>query len=45
MGSLRLVLRAGADAERAVAEVRALFADVLHHLALLCHDLHARVWR
>lgn len=34
VGSLRLVLRAGADAERAVAEVRALFADVLHHLAL-----------
>ena len=34
VGSLRLVLRAGADAERAAAEVRALFVDVLHHLAV-----------
>ena len=34
VGSLRLVLRAGADAEQAAAEVRALFADVLHHLAI-----------
>ena len=34
VGSLRLVLHAGADAEHAEADVRQLFGDVLHHLAV-----------
>ena len=34
VGSLRLVLHAGADAEHAEAEVRQLFGGVLHHLAV-----------